>query len=349
MSIKSLHVHRSVCGPFLSNLFDTDCVISPLLCVPKRDSDELRVVHDLSFAEGFSVNDGIAKDSYLNEPFRLRLPGIDRLVEFVNKEGRGCHVFKKDLSCAYRQIPVDPGDYHFLGFQVDGYFYFHSAFPFGLRSATLACQRTTQSVVYILNTMGILVDVYMDDFYGACKPSQSHSAFHRMNILFNELGLLASAAKDVPLCYRMVCLGVEIDTSAKTLTVPQFRLDELNVELHQWLEKSTYTKHALQSLLGKLSYVSACVRPGRAYMCRLLNALRDINSRSSARQILMTCVPILRGGFIFCSIIMACLSSHPMSQSQILIFLPAMPVYPVVARYVSVNTSSAVFLLPFWL
>ena len=37
-------------------------------------------------------------------------------------------------------------------------------------------------------------------------------------------------------------------------------------------------------------------------------------------QITVTCVPILRGGFIFCSIIMACLSSHPMSRSQILIF-----------------------------
>ena len=98
-------VHRSICGPFTSNPFDTGCVISPLLCVPKRDSDELRLIHDLSFPEGFSVNDGIAKDSYLNEPFRLRLPGIDRLVEFVNKEGRGCHVFKKDLRadvCKYR-------------------------------------------------------------------------------------------------------------------------------------------------------------------------------------------------------------------------------------------------------
>ncbi|XP_068753186.1 uncharacterized protein [Montipora capricornis] len=278
-------VHRSICGPFTSNPFDTNCVISPLLCVPKRDSDELRVVHDLSFPEGFSVNDGIAKNSYLNEPFRLRLPGIDRLVEFVNKEGSGCHVFKKDLSHTYRQIPVDPGDYHLLGFQVDGHFYFHSAFPFGLRSATLACQRTAQSVVYILNTMGILVDVYIDDFYGACRPSHSHSAFQRMNTLFDELGLLTSAAKDVPPCYRMVCLGVEIDTFAMTLTVPQFRLDELDVELHQWLEKSTYTKHALQSLLGKLSYVSACVRPGRVYMCRLLNALRDTTSRRSARRI----------------------------------------------------------------
>lgn len=127
MSIKSLFIVLFF-GPFTSNPFDTDCVISPLLCVLKRDSDELSVVHDLSFYEGFSVNDGIAKDSYLNEPFRLRLPGIDCLVDFVNTEGRGCHVFKKDLSRAYRQIPADPGDYHLLGFQVDGNFYFHSAF-----------------------------------------------------------------------------------------------------------------------------------------------------------------------------------------------------------------------------
>lgn len=138
-------VHRSICGPFTSNPFDTDCVISPLLCIPSVTSTN-SVVHGLSFPEGFSVNNGITKDSYLNEKFRLRLPGIDRLVEFANKEGSDCHVFKKDLSCTYCQIPVDPGNYHLLGFQVVGNFYFRSAFPFGLRSATLACQRTTQSV-----------------------------------------------------------------------------------------------------------------------------------------------------------------------------------------------------------
>ena len=83
----------------------------------------------------------------------------------------------------------------------------------------------------------------------------------------------------------MVCLVVEIDTSAMTLTIPQFCIDELNVKLHQWLARSTYTKHALQSLLGKLSYVSACVHPGRVYMCCLLNAIRAMNSRHSAQKI----------------------------------------------------------------
>lgn len=45
--------------------------------------------------------------------------------------------------------------------------------------------------------MGILVDVYINDFYGASKPSCSHNAFQTMNNLFDELGLLASDSKEL--------------------------------------------------------------------------------------------------------------------------------------------------------
>lgn len=79
-------------------------------------------------------------------------------------------------------------DYPKVGFQVDGQFYFHTVFPFGLCSATLACQRTTQSIVYILTTMGLLVDMYVDDFYGVATPSHSSNTFQTMNTLFQKLG-----------------------------------------------------------------------------------------------------------------------------------------------------------------
>ena len=135
---------QSVMGPFHCNPFNSNCVVSPLMCVPKRDSTDLRIVHDLSFPEGSSVNDSISKDLYLEQYLKLRLPGIDRIVEFINDRGRGCHVFKKDLRRAYRQIPVDPADYPLLGMSVDGSLFFHTSLPFGLRSATLICQRTTR-------------------------------------------------------------------------------------------------------------------------------------------------------------------------------------------------------------
>ena len=179
--------HQSAFGPFHCNPFNTDCVVSPLLCVPKRDSDDFRIVHDLSFPESSSVNDGISKDQFLDQYFKLRLPGIDRLVDFINVKGRGCHVFKKDLRHAYLQIPIDPADYHLLGMYIDGSLYFHAALPFGLRSATLICQRTTKSVVHILNNEGISIDVYIDDFYGAESVGYSQHSFERMNSLFRRV------------------------------------------------------------------------------------------------------------------------------------------------------------------
>ena len=100
-----------------------------------------------------------------------------------------------------------------------------------------------------------------------------------MNSLFIDLGLMASPEKDVPPCHHMLCLGIWINTLDMTLSVPSFRVSELHQELHKWLNKSSFTRHELQQLLGKLSFVSACVRPGRAFMSRLLNALRAGFSR----------------------------------------------------------------------
>ncbi len=80
---------------------------SPLQSVDK-DKTKRRIVLDLSFPHGRSVNDGIPKDTFLNIPFHLNLP---RSVDFVNlilSKGTGCFLYKKDLKRAYRQIPVDP-------------------------------------------------------------------------------------------------------------------------------------------------------------------------------------------------------------------------------------------------
>ena len=204
--------YQSVCGRYQCNPFSTDCVISPLQCVPKHDSTKPRIVHDLSFPPDASMNSCNPSDTFLNEPYKLILPGIDRLIEFVNWLGQGCYVFKKDLKCAYRQFPVDPPDYHVLGMCINGSFYFHTTLPFGLQSATMACQHTTKAVTHILNNHGILADVYIDDFYGAATPETSCTDFACMNRIFLELGLQASPDKDIPPCCKMTCLGVQINT-----------------------------------------------------------------------------------------------------------------------------------------
>ena len=71
----------------------------------------------------------------------------------------------------------------------------------------------------------------------------------------------------------MICLGVQLDTNNFTLSVSSERLCEIETLLGQWLTKRTATKSALQSLVGKLVFVSKCVRQSRVFIARILALL----------------------------------------------------------------------------
>ena len=157
---------RATCGPFSANPLQPPLTTSPLQIARSR-SGKPRVVVDLSHPQGTSLNSGISKDTYLDEPISLRLPGTDALQIIIRDKGPGCHLFKKDLSRAYRQLRVDPRDYSYLGFRHNGLLYFDIAPPFGLRSATMMCQRTTCAVTFMFRSLGFDCTNYIDDFGGA--------------------------------------------------------------------------------------------------------------------------------------------------------------------------------------
>ena len=64
----------------------------------------------------------------------------------------------------------------------------------------------------------------------------------------------------------MNCLGILVDTVAFSLEVPATRLTNLQAELTTWQVASFFTKIQLQSLPGKLSFVTVCVKPSRIFM-----------------------------------------------------------------------------------
>ena len=93
-----------------------DFMVSPLNTVPKSDSSERRILVDLSWPFGSSVNDGIVKGSFLGQPFDLKFPTVDDVCSLVRRCGQGALIFKRDLAKAYRQFPMDPLDYQLLGY-----------------------------------------------------------------------------------------------------------------------------------------------------------------------------------------------------------------------------------------
>ena len=96
----------------------------------KTGSDRLRVIIDLSWPKGHSVNAGIDKNSYLNSEFALQFPTVDHIVNELNRVGRGALFFKIDVSGVFHHLKVDPADLDLLGLYWDAH-YVDTCPPFG--------------------------------------------------------------------------------------------------------------------------------------------------------------------------------------------------------------------------
>ena len=258
--------------------------VSPLMTAVKKP-DGRRVVFDATFGEN-SLNNGTPTDLYLGQPIDLVYPKIEEFRILVLKCGRGCSMWKRDLSSFFLQIPLDPVDYPKVAFIWRSAIFFFTALMFGLRHSGYQGQRVTNAVTWVHKDLGKQLDGekpynslnYSDDIAGV-EPSveRSLSSAKALADLFKELGLKESEKKYHPPSTSMPFLGVQFDSLHLTMSVPPDKLEEVREELCLWSKKTTATKKTLQQLLGKLFWVSRCVRFSRPFMGRLLQQLRDIH------------------------------------------------------------------------
>ena len=73
--------------PFYKVAFPFPCHFSPCLTRDKPNSKSRRVILDLSFPPGQSVNDGVPKDKYLGSYFELKYPSVDDKVASLKELG----------------------------------------------------------------------------------------------------------------------------------------------------------------------------------------------------------------------------------------------------------------------
>ena len=263
-------------GPFSESPFISPIWVSPLNTTDKRDSPDRRVIMDLSFPPGNSINDRIPKDSYLGEEISLRYPSVDALTELVREKGRGCALMKSDLKRAYKQIFVDPGDWNFLGMRWKGLLYFDMTMPMGLRSSAMCCQRITNAVKHIMRSKGFGLVAYLDDMVSAEVWEHAQDCFIALRETLWLMGGVEAEHKSVSPSTKMVFLGVLFDTEKLTLEVSRERVDECMNMLDEWLDKREVRRKEIESLVGKLAFMAACVRPGRLFMSRVLEFLKGL-------------------------------------------------------------------------
>ena len=116
---------------------------------------------------------------------------------------------------------------------------------------------------------------YIDDLIFTGLPSKLHLAYEFLQNLLSDPGLDISYKKLVPLSTSVVCLGILIDTVARTISILPKKLQDI-VNMCKNCETKTYcSKKHLQLLLGSLLYITKCVKPARIFLNRILQLLRD--------------------------------------------------------------------------
>ena len=91
---------------------------------------------DLSWPLSFSVNHGVAKDMHLGTEFALKYPSVDQITATLRKLGPAAMIYKIDISRAFRQIKVDPGDIDLLGFKFQDDYFIDLSVAFGYRNGS---------------------------------------------------------------------------------------------------------------------------------------------------------------------------------------------------------------------
>ena len=187
----------------------------------------------------------------------------------------GALIYKVDISRAFRQLRIDPGDIDLLGI-VHNHLYLDGSVPFGFRLGSGFFERCSDAIRYIMKCHGhnALLN-YIDDLIYIGLPSKIHESYAFLLSLLQDLGLEISQKKLVPPSMEVVCLGILINTVNKTISIPSEKLQEIKNMCETWKHKKSCTRTQLQSLLGSLLYITKCVRPARSFLNRMLQVLRD--------------------------------------------------------------------------
>ena len=228
--------HKAILGPFKDKPIHLHT--SPLMVRDKQDSTAKRTIMDLSWPQGLSVNHTVSKDMYLDTEFYLKYSSVDQITASLRNLGPGAMIYKIDISRAFRQI-----------FQI-----------------------YTDAIRFIMAQHGFPdLHNYIGDLMYTGLPSEIHKCYKFLTELLEKLGLDISVKKLVPPSTSVTCLGIQIDTVNRTISIPPEKLKEIVVLCKDWASKTYCSKKDLQSLIGSLLYITKCV--ARSFLNRMLHLL----------------------------------------------------------------------------
>ena len=264
-----------VAGPFSTPPID-DLIVSPIGLVPKSTPGEFRLIFDLSYPHGASINSGISK-----EDSSVIYTNFDEVIRMVREEGAGSYLFKVDIKSAFRLIPIHPSDFSLLGMIFQDQYYIDKCLPFGLSVSCAVFERFSTFLEWHVKQESESKQLihYLDDFCGCSNNrDKAENSLKKTLSCFEALGVPVSDEKVEGPSTNIKFLGLEVDTVEMVVRLPKDKLKDLRESIDWFMEKKQkkVTLCQLQSLIGKLNFACRAISPGRAFCRRLIDATMGV-------------------------------------------------------------------------
>ena len=91
------------------------------------------------------------------------------------------------------------------------------------------------------------------------------------NTIFSDIGVPIAIEKTVGPSTQITYLGIEIDTVAQSIRIPEEKHTLLMALLKEWKGKQKCTKREVLSLICTLSFAAKVTKPGRIFLRRLID------------------------------------------------------------------------------
>ena len=207
-----------------------------MLSRPKPNASR-RIIVDLSWPRGQSVNSAIEDNCYDNQDYILKYPSVDDILEDINRIGKDAY-FISQLGVMHKQ-------------QV----YIDLSMAFGLKTGSALCEKVTDILRDVMMSRGCLVHNYIDDIIGVHTRRDANHAFDTLKALFHYLGIPINPDELEPPCQQLICMGIMVDVKKGQISIREDKLLEIKSICELWANKTFATRRQLQSLLGRLLYI----------------------------------------------------------------------------------------------
>ena len=170
-------------------------------------------------------------------------------------------------------------DWELGGLVVNGQFWADTRLCFGAKSSPSIFLRYSDLFQWILqNEFDIQYTChYADDHLVVCAPHgkalprcSAQEISERVAQAAKMLGIKISVGKSLGPSTVMLYLGIELDTVLMQARISKERKEKVLQELRRVCSASVVTLKQLESLLGRLIFVSYVVQPGRSFVSRII-------------------------------------------------------------------------------